>query len=155
MTGVQTCALPISSGPGGAVLATGKADDAPPPALVDPKYAGRVLTPSGLGIPLDNARTGVTPGVWYSASGNPGVYVSLIEPQLIDGSILGSYKTLVSPLDSVEASSLCYLVAFDLDRFDLGYALGTAHPSVEWSEHIQPAMKDPKLPGPEDRKSVV
>lgn len=145
----ETAKLTDASGPVGAVLASGKAEDAPPPALIDPKYAGRVLTPSGLGIPLDNARTGVSPGVWYSASGNPGVYVSLIEPQLIDGSILGSYKTLASPLDTVEVSSLCYLVAFDLDRFDLGYALGTEHPSVEWSEHIQPAMKDPKIPGPD------
>jgi hypothetical protein len=145
----ETAKLTDASGQSGVVLASGKAEDAPPSALIDPKYAGRVLTPSGLGIPLDQARTGVIPGAWYSANGNPGVYVSLIEPQLIDGSILGSYKTLASPLDSVEASSLCYLVAFDLDRFDLGYALGTEHPSVEWSEHIQPAMKDPKLPGPD------
>jgi hypothetical protein len=75
--------------------------------------------------------------------------VSLIEPQWIDGAILASYKAMVSPVDSVEASSLCYLVAFDLDRFDIGYALGTEHPSVEWSEHIQPGMKDPKVPGPD------
>jgi hypothetical protein len=146
----ETAKLMDASGPGGAVLASGKEEqDAPPTAMIDPKYAGRALTPSGLGIPLDNARTGVAPGVWYSASGNPGVYVSLIEPQLVDGSILESYKGLVSPLDSVEASSLCYLVAFDLDRFDLGYGLGTEHPSVEWSDHIQPAMKDSKLPGPD------
>jgi hypothetical protein len=145
----ETAKLTDASGAGGTVLASSKAEDAPPPAIIDPKYASQVLTPSGLGIPLDNARKGVAPGAWYSATGNPGVYVSLIEPQLIDGSILQSYKTLVSPLDSVEASSLCYLVAFDLDRFDLGYALGTEHPSVEWSDHIQPAMKDPKLPGPD------
>jgi hypothetical protein len=145
----ETAKLTDASRQGGVVLASGKAEDAPAPAMIDPKYAGGVLTPSGLGIPLDNVRTGLAPGVWYSANGNPGVYVSLIEPQLIDGSILESYKTLVSPLDSVEASSLCYLVAFDLDRFDLGYALGTEHPSVEWSEHIQPAMKDSKLPGPD------
>ena len=145
----ETAKLTDISGASGAFLPSGKAEDAPPPAMIDPKYAGRVLTPSGLGIPLDNARTGVAPGAWYSANDNPGVYVSLIEPQLIDGSILQSYKTLVSPLDTIEASSLCYLVAFDLDRFDLGYALGTAHPSVEWSDHIQPAMKDPKLPGPD------
>jgi hypothetical protein len=146
----ETAKLMDASGPGGAVFASGKEEqDAPPTAMIDPKYAGRALTPSGLGIPLDNARTGVAPGVWYSASGNPGVYVSLIEPQLVDGSILESYKNLVSPLDSVEASSLCYLVAFDLDRFDLGYGLGTEHPSVEWSDHIQPAMKDSKLPGPD------
>jgi hypothetical protein len=145
----ETAKLTDASGPAGVVLPSGKSEDAPPPAIIDPKYAGRILTPSGLGIPLDNARAGITPGAWYSANGNPGVYVSLIEPQLIDGSILESHKTLVNSLDSVEASSLCYLVAFDLDRFDLGYALGTEHPSVEWSEHIQPAMKDPKLPGPD------
>src|SRR6516162_4169514 len=145
----ETAKLTDASGQGGVFLASGKAEDAPPPAMIDPKYAGRALTPSGLGIPLDNVRAGIAPGAWYSANGNPGVYVSLVEPQLIDGSILESYKTLVSPLDSVEASSLCYLVAFDLDRFDLGYALGTEHPSVEWSEHIRPAMKDPKLPGPD------
>lgn len=145
----ETAKLTDASGQGGVFVASGKAEDAPPPAMIDPKFAGRVLTPSGLGIPLDNVRNGIAPGAWYSASGNPGVYVSLIEPQLIDGAILESYKALVNPLDSVEAASLCYLVAFDLDRFDLGYALGTEHPSVEWSEHIQPAMKDPKLPGPD------
>jgi hypothetical protein len=134
---------------GSTVAGSSKADDAPLPAAIDPKYAGRVLTPSGLGVTLENAHNGVTVGAWYSARGNPGVYVSLIEPQLIDGAILKSYKAMVNPLDSVEAASLCYLVAFDLDRFDLGYELGTEHPSTEWSEHIQPAMKDLKLPGPD------
>lgn len=145
----ETAKLTDAGGPGGGAGGGGKVEDAPPSALIDPKYARQVLTPSGLGITLENVHDGVTPGVWYSASGNPGVYVSLIEPQLIDRTILESYKTMVNPLDSVEASSLCYLVAFDLDRFDLGYELGTEHPSVEWSDHIQPAMKDPKLPGPD------
>jgi hypothetical protein len=145
----ETGKLTDASGQGGSVPGSGRAEDAPPPARIDARYAGRVLTPSGLGVSLDNAHNGVTPGTWYSATGNPGVYVSLIEPQLIDESILESNKNLVNSLDGIEASSLCYLVAFDLDRFDLGYALGTEHPSVEWSEHIQPAMKDPKLPGPD------
>jgi len=124
-------------------------EDAPLPALVDARYADRVLTPSGLGLPLENVHGEVRPGAWYAASGNPGVYVSLIEPGLVDATILESYKSRVNALDSVEASSLCYLVAFDLDRFDLGYALGTENPSVEWSEHIQPQMKDARLPGPD------
>jgi hypothetical protein len=141
--------LTDGSGQGGSAPGSGRAEDAPSPARIDARYAGRVLTPSGLGISVDNVHNGVTPGAWYSASGNPGVYVSLVEPQLIDQSILESNKNLVNSLDGVEAASLCYLVAFDLDRFDLGYALGTEHPSVEWSEHIQSAMKDPKLPGPD------
>ena len=145
----ETGKLTDSSGPGGTAAGRGKAEDAPVAALIDSKYAGRVLTPSGLGVSLENVHNGMTPGAWYSASGNPYVYVSLIEPQLVDGAILESYKAMVNPLDGVEASSLCYLVAFDLDRFDLGYALGTEHPSIEWSDHIQPGMKDPKLPGPD------
>jgi len=145
----ETAKLTEASGPGNTVAGGGKVDDGPSPALIDQKYAGRVLTPSGLGITVENVRNGMTPGAWYSATGNPGVYVSLLEPQLIDRAILESYKEMVNPLDSVEASSLCYLVAFDLDRFDLGYALGTEHPSIEWSDHIQPGMKDTKLPGPD------
>jgi hypothetical protein len=133
----------------GAGPAVGAAQDAPLAALVDPRFADRVLTPSGLGLPLQDVHGAVRPGAWYAASGNPGVYVSVIEPQLIDTAILESHKSTVNALDSVEASSLCYLVAFDLDRFDLRYALGTEHPSVEWSGHIQPQVKDPKLPGPD------
>ena len=145
----ETATLTEASGQGGALPGSGRVEDAPPAALIDAKYAGRLLSPSGLGITLENVHNGVAPGEWYSAIGNPGVYVSLIEPQLIDKTILESYKAMVNPLDSVEASSLCYLVAFDLDRFDLGYELGTEHPSVEWSDHIQPGMKDPKAPGPD------
>ena len=145
----ETAELTDTGAQGGTGDSGGNAEDAPPPALIDPKYAGRVLTPRDLGITLENVHNAVTPGAWYSASGNPGVYVSLIEPRLIDRTILESYKTMINPLDSVEASSLCYLVAFDLSRFDLGYELGTEHPSTEWSEHIQPGMKDPKLPGPD------
>jgi hypothetical protein len=121
----------------------------PLPALIDPKYANIVVTPSGLGLALEALEHGMRPGTWYPASGNPGIYVSIIEPKLIDPVILASHKATVNTLDSVEASSLCYLVAFDLDRFDLAYALGTEHPAVDWSDHIQPGVKDPKLPGPD------
>src|SRR3974377_380524 len=107
----ETGKLTDASASSAAAPVSGKAEDAPPSAMIDPKYAGRILTPRGLGIPLGNvnARPGVRPGAWYPASGNPGVYVSLVEPQLIAGSILESYKSLVNPLDSVEAASLCYL----------------------------------------------
>jgi hypothetical protein len=132
---------------GGGITASG--EDSPFPALIDSQYAGRVLTPGGLGLTLQNVHGGMRPGAWYAASGNPGVYVSVIEPQLIDRAILESHKATVNALDSVEASSLCYLVAFDLSRFELGFALGTEHPSVEWSKHIQPGMRDLKLPGPD------
>ncbi len=122
----------------------------PLPAAIDAKYADRLLTPSGLGIALEGSeQAGLRPGAWYPASENPGVYVSLIAPELIDKTILEDRKATVNNLDSVEASALCYLIAFDLDHFDVAYALGTEHPEVGWSEHIQGSVKDPKLPGPD------
>jgi hypothetical protein len=122
----------------------------PLPASIDLKYAGQVMTPSDLGLALDTSEPSrLRPGEWYAARGNPGVYVSLIKPELIDAAILQSHKATVNTLDNREASALCYLVAFDLELFDLVYALGTDHPAVNWSDHIQPGIKNPKLLGPD------
>jgi hypothetical protein len=41
------------------------------------------------------------------------------------------------------------LIAFDLARFELGYAVGTEHPGVGWSDHIQEQVRNPRLPGPD------
>ncbi len=135
---------------------TADSSDLPLPAHIDTKYADRVLTSSNLGIDLEGPeRKGMTPGAWYAASGNPGVYVSILQPNLIDPAILQSYKTRVNSLDSTEASALCYLIAFDLDRVELGYALGTEHPKVRWSDHMLSQMRDPKLPGPDGIASIA
>jgi len=124
--------------------------EVPLPALIDSKYAGRFLTSDNLGIVLEEPeKAGMIPGTWRAAIGNPGVYVSLLQPNLIDPAILQSYRTVVNNLDSVEASSLCYLIAFDLDRFELAYALGTEHPGVGWSDQVLGQMKNPQLPGPD------
>jgi len=128
----------------------GETPGTPLPAIIDAKYVDRSVMPSDLGLALEaSEHGGMRPGAWYSASGNPGIYVSLIEPEVINKAILESYKTTVNALDPVEASALCYLVAFDVDRFDLAYALGTEHPAVDWSEHIGAGIKDPRLPGPD------
>lgn len=122
----------------------------PPAAQIDSKFADRLLQSANLGIDLEGPpKTGLTPGAWYPARGNPGIYVSILQPDLIDPSILTSNRANVNNLDSVEASALCYLVAFDLDKFELGYVLGTEHPKVGWSDHIPEQMRDPKLPGPD------
>jgi hypothetical protein len=149
-TGSMQTVAPDSAG-GGA-----RPGDLPLPALIDPRYAAQGLTSGNLGITLETVpRGGMTPGAWYAAAGNPGVYVSLIQPNLIAAEILQSHKTLVNALDGGEASALCYLVSFDLDQFDLGYALGTDHPRTSWSERILAQEKDPKLPGPDGIGSVT
>lgn len=122
----------------------------PMSALIDSQYADRTVVASNLGITLDrDEKNGLVPGAWYAAAGNPGVYASILQPSFIKPEILQSYRSRVSILDSAEASALCYAVAFDLDRFDLNFAMGTEHPEVNWSARAIPPMKDSRLPGPD------
>ena len=73
----------------------------------------------------------------------------MIVPGWIAPEIFRSYTQRVNSLDNVESGQLVYLIAFDLGRFDLHYALGTAHPGVGWSGHIPSQMRDKSLPGPD------
>jgi hypothetical protein len=125
-------------------------NDTPVPALLDPMQAGRVANPTDLGIQIeDPSKSGMVLGAWYAVKDNPGIHVSLIVPNVIAPEILRSYRNVVSGLDSVEVAERVYLVAFDLDQFNLKYALGTEHPRVGWSDHILSQMKDKSLPGPD------
>ncbi len=124
--------------------------DGPAPALLDPQQAGRLLKPIDLGIQIhESGRKGMIPGTWYGAEDNSGIYVSVIVPNGIAPEIMSSHKNVVNRLDTVELAELVYLVAFDLSRFDLHYALGTVHPGVGWSDHIASQMRDKSLPGPD------
>ena len=129
--------------------------ESPIPALINSIYAGRLVVPVDLGIPLDPPVKGMVFGQWYAARGNPGIFISLIQPEAVAPEILKSYPGVVRSLDSVEAKALAYLVAFDLTRFDLGFALGTDHPRVDWSERILPKMKNPNLPGPDGIETIA
>jgi len=142
------------AGGAGSATAAGR----PLAALVDSAHADRLVMPGNLGIALESQvaqRSGMTPGAWYPAAGNAGIYVSVIQPNLVSPAIFQSYKNLVNNLDNVEASSLCYLIAFDLDQFDLGYALGTEHPGVNWSDRVVPQMRDSRMPGPDGIGSIA
>jgi len=123
--------------------------DSPSPAMIDPGYAEQRMAPVDLGIPLENTAEGMRSGRWYAAIGNPGIFVSLIQPRAVAPGILQSDLQIVKPLDLVEADALVYLAAFDLERFALGFALGTEHPRVNWSTRILPQMKISSLPGPD------
>lgn len=128
----------------------------PPAAVIDSQYADRRVAAWNLGITLEPEEShGLIPGAWYAAAANPGIYVSILQPDFIAPEILQTYRTVVSNLDKVEASSLCYMIGFDLDRFDLGYALGTEHPQVTWSDRATGSMKDPRLPGPDGIGSIA
>jgi hypothetical protein len=125
----------------------------PIPALLDASHPAHIAKPQNLGIEIDAPN--MVPGAWYPATGTSGIFVSVMQPNFAPKSILEGYPKLAHPLDPVESSSLCFLVAFDLDRFEIGYELGTAHPNVTWSERVIPAQRDAKLAGPDGFDSVA
>jgi hypothetical protein len=137
-------------------LPQGEMSHTPEPALLDPKKANRSVKPNDLGIEVQlSSANGMVLGSWYAAKDNPGIYVSVIVPEGIAPEILQSHRNVVSGLDSVEAGGLVYLVAFDLDQFDLKYAFGTEHPRVGWSDHIPSQMTDKSVPGPDGIGDIV
>ncbi len=117
-------------------------------ASLETDQSYRQVAPENLGIDLGQPADTLVPGRWYPARGEPGVYVSFIQPQMISSEILESHPGIVKKLDSVEASALDYLVAFDLAEFDLGFALGTDNPRVGWSDRPPREMRG-SLPGPD------
>jgi len=136
------------------------AHDRPPPnapraAAIDPTSAGMAVDPPHLGIGVVAPSRQLELGAWYAATDAPGVFVSVIEPRAIAASILASAPHAVAALDAVEGAALDYLVALDLGQFDLGFALGTDHPRVGWSERAVPAVRDPASPGPDGIDSVA
>jgi hypothetical protein len=123
---------------------------APEPARIDPDQAERLVVSPHLGITLAEASPrGLVPGNWYAAKDHRGLYVSLIALNMIARDILQSFRRVVSTLDKAESEALVYLVAFDLDQFDLEFSLGTEHPRVGWSDRAPDKMKDSSLPGPD------
>jgi hypothetical protein len=122
----------------------------PEPARIDPDDAGRLVVSPHLGIALEDASPrGLLPGNWYAVKDHRGLYVSVIAPNMIARDVLRSYRNVVSTLDKAESDALVYLVAFDLDQFDLKFSLGTVHPRVDWSDRVPDKMKDSSLPGPD------
>lgn len=133
-----------------------KIGNGPGPASLDAGEADQLVKPADLGIEIqDSSPDGMVPGTWYPVKDNSGIYVSVIVPKGIAPEIMQSYRNVVSSLDRVEGAGLVYLVAFDLNEFDLKYALGTEHPRVNWSDHIIDRMKDKPLPGPDGIGSIA
>ncbi|MFO1056426.1 MAG: hypothetical protein U1E53_05600 [Dongiaceae bacterium] len=128
----------------------------PQPAALAPGAEGRTAAATELGIALaegDPGRLGF--GRWYPAAAAPGIAVSVMEPDLIAPAILASDGGRANRLDAVEGAALDTLVAFDLSRYTLGFALGTDHPRVGWSDRPPEAVRDPALPGPDGIGSIA
>lgn len=128
---------------------------APPGVAISTRHDGATVAPSGLALALDGVLQGrLESGSWYQATGVPGVFVTA----LAAGQVPGLGETLqgtAAPLDEVEASSLVYLVAYDLSQLEVGFALGTDHPRVVWSDRVPASVRDAGLPGPDGIGSIA
>lgn len=125
-------------------------NDAPPRAQIQAGLAKTAVAPAELGLDLGSMNgKDLDMGSWYPVTGSPGIFLSVAEPGAVDAEILASYPDRAKKLDPTESKALSYMVAFDLSRHDLGFALGTKHPSMEWSERSLPEARDPKTSGPD------
>lgn len=128
----------------------------PVPPLVSSAAFDRLLEPVDLEIGLDGEESGrMAVGRWYPAQDNPGIFVTTLRPDVVSPEIIKDQKGRVAALDPVESEALVYLVAFDLEQFDLGFRLGTDHPRVGWSDMVLPAVRDDALTGPDGIETIA
>jgi hypothetical protein len=142
---------PNAPDPAGTGVPAPVAPDAPAPLRTEPAASAAPIEPGTLGIALDgqDANARVLPGRWYGARGLPGVFVSAIQPGQVAAELLRGDAGRVQPLDGVESGALALLLAFDLARFELGFAIGTDHPRAGWADRVPADMKPAGWPGPD------
>jgi len=127
-----------------AVAAEANSPGAPPAARLRSGGPTQAIVAEGLGIELAAPGRTLLPGRWVGAAGLEGIWVSAAPP-----------GALAEGLDAVESEALAFLVAFDLSRFDLGFALGTDHPRLGWSARVPPERRDPDRTGPDGFDSAA
>jgi hypothetical protein len=114
------------------------------------------LTAPELNFSIDKKQSeSIRPGRWYSIPGYPGIFLSIVSPELVPVEPQWIQQNLISPIEDKESSALIYMVAFDLSMFDLGFALGTDHPRVGWSDRVPESSRIPNLPGPDGFDNVL
>jgi hypothetical protein len=133
----------------------GTASAGPGPAATSAAFTALPVIAEHLGIDVGPRSRAFAMGRWYPVHAAPGMYFSLIQPQAVSAPTTGSKRSPMNPLDSVEAVAVDYLVAMNLADFDLGFALGTDHPRVGWSQRVLDSVRDPKLAGPDGIDSVA
>jgi hypothetical protein len=130
---------------------------APAPPKTSAEARGYLFLPADLEIQLrtEDPQGRMLMGRWYSVKEQPGVFVSALEARYVAAEVAAAQRDQVSPLDDVELQALNYLVALDLDQYDLGFALGTDHPRVGWSERALPSVVEARIPGPDGFADVA
>ncbi|MGP6085458.1 hypothetical protein [Antarctobacter jejuensis] len=119
-------------------------------ALGRAQLSGAPVFQTYFNFDLEGAEGGrVEAGSWYAVRDVPGVYASAMQPGMISNDILGRPGE-THGLDGVERRADVYLVAFDLEQFDLGFEPGTDHPRLDWSQRPAAAGGiNYRIPGPD------
>ena len=130
-------------------------ESAPPAALVASSQVDVAVLPPHLGLDVDSPDPALLVGRWYALRGLPDVYFSTFMAGAAARSLLDGHERSVNRLAEAESTALVYLVAFDLERFDLRFSLGTDHPRLNWSLRPPSQSRDAALPGPDGIGSPV
>lgn len=131
-------------GAGGGAAAAG-----PTPMLTDFAEGKRPVIPTLLDMAIDGGDAGrMAVGAWYPVTGLAGVYASAFQPRYVAQAVLrGPGKA--NGMDGIEAKATGYMIAFDMGRFDIGYAVGTDHPALGWSPRPPAGVRPRGMPGPD------
>jgi len=100
--------------------------ESPAPAIREATRASLAVVPPDLGIEIEAPTQSMVEGEWYTVRDLANVFVSVMTPSAIAPAILHDHNPSVSDLGPVESAALAYLVAFELEHFDLHYELGTS-----------------------------
>ncbi len=127
----------------------------PPLAKLRSEAVNSLIEVGELGIDFIGREAGeVIVGDWYQSRKQPGAFVSIIKPDVISDNILHSYDGYVKKLEEVESQAIAYLIAFNLDEYQMHFSIGTEHPRVGWSTRVREADRDLSLDGPDGIKSI-
>lgn len=109
-------------------------EKSPFPARINKLAAGVLVKTEALDLPLKNRESSSLPiGEWFSLTDYPHIFVSVMEPGRVSEDILTSRLDRAGKLDEIERKAMVILVAYDLSQYDLGFLVGTEHPSLNWS----------------------
>ena len=134
--------------------ASGELAGGPGAAALNGSIEDRKVISTRHGFVLDGTEAGrMTLGLWYPVSGLPDVYASAFQPGAISDEIINGPGT-ANWLDSIESRATGYMVAFDLAEFEVGFAVGTAHPGVEWSNRPPASVRTRGMSGPDGFNTV-
>lgn len=102
----------------------------PARAFADEAFKKKAIGKHSLGVNVVSSDSHLKYGEWYQSKLHEGVYVSLMAKYAINKSIFDQHKNLVDKIPSGVKDKLAYAVAYDLEKYSVGYVKGTTHPEV-------------------------